>query len=211
MRKLLVVPLFLLVLASGCGDSLPGEIPLLDFGDEEDVFEYEVSENDSSEAAYVPMPAELPLAVNYVFTHGSLLRVLRQANQDLLSLLEYSSDAAIDLQWVVDVHEATAEAEQVFQLILGSRVPATHRAEYQPLHYSLLEIMEVTSFGSDRLLAASVLVGPSGRTLLNMSIEERAEFESLLSQAEFYLSASDGYLDEERERLSKVASRIALR
>ena len=94
---------------------------------------------------------------------------LRQVIRDLNAAVEHSGPADVDLDWVIEVHQVTRESDRFFGILTSLKVPESQRDQYKHLQIGMLETIQVAGYGSDRLLAASVIVGPSGRSMLNMS------------------------------------------
>lgn len=190
------------------------ELGLIDFGDEP-ADEYDYSSSSSTEAseldAFYEIPDELLIEVDYMFAHQIYLRVLGQLNQDLLTLTSYKAESEVDLDWVIEVHAATLEAEDTFALLADVPLPGNNREFYLGYKLGMLESLQISAEGATRLLAASILLGPSGRSLPNLSVDERVEFDSLLEQSAFYLNQADDFISEEQEHVSQAVSTISLR
>ena len=150
----------------------------------------------------------LLVEVTYVYTHTILLETMEQINRDMQGLLEYDSKGDVDLEWVIEVHDVTAEAEQFFERASKLQVPASLEDKYRSSLLSFLEIVQWTGFGSDRLLAASLTVGPSGRSLQVMNRREEEVFERFRREAEYYLRLSEHQIEREldsfREHLASI-------
>ena len=63
----------------------------------------------------------------------------------------------------------------------------------------------------DRLLAAAVLVGPSGRSMVNMSGEEIDEFQTLMRESRFFLSDAENRVDRRITEVGRAVSGLSLR
>ena len=81
---------------------------------------------------------------------------------------------------MIDVHEVTEEADFFFERMTGMEIPGSQREQYEYLYLGMLETIQVMAFGSDRVLAAALLVGPGGRSLAIMPPEERDRFLTLV-------------------------------
>ena len=175
------------------------------------------AQSSSSTSVSVPVsdfyeiPGELLIEVDYMFAHVIYLRVLSRLNQDLITLSESRPGSEFDLDWVVEVHELTLEAENIYRILSAVRVPRTNEHVYLDYKLRMLEVVQVSAEGATRLLAASVLLGPSGRSSLNLSVTEKVEFDSLLRQSSFYLEEAAEFLEDEQERVSSAVSTISLR
>lgn len=190
------------------------ELGLIDFGDEgaEESDYLSPSTNEASELdAFYEVPDELLIEVDYMFAHQIYLTVLGRVNQDLLSLTAYKAESDVDLDWVIEVHAATLEAEETFALLADVPLPGNNRELYLGYKLGMLESLQISAEGATRLLAASIVLGPSGRSLPNLSVDERVEFDSLLDQSAFYLNQADDFITEEQEHVSQAVSTISLR
>lgn len=146
--------------------------------------------------------------VSFLYSYQVRTETLQQVNRDLQNLLEYKDAAEVDLEWVVDVHEVTGEADEFFEFLTGMEVPPSQRERYEYLYIGLLEAIQVMGFGSDRLLAASILVGPGGRSLLAMSREETDDFQTLLRESGFYLSDAERLIERQLEDLGDALGQV---
>ena len=214
-----LVYLFLLILvlslSAGCG--------FLGFGGDSDgdgldtliEFQDELPPDEGAGIAAVRRPLYIPpevlLEVQFLYNLQVRMEGLRQTIRDLSSAADYSGPPDVDLDWVVEAHEVTREADAFFSILAGLDVPESQRAQYEYLYINMLEIVQVTSYGSDRLLAASVLVGPSGRSLVNMTSEEVDRFEVLIREASFFLSDADSRAQSGTREIGRAVGSIRLR
>ena len=201
---LFVLILVILPASAGCffggdGGGVSGLDELIDFGDDEAEVEaapVAAASAPGPEAGLEIQPAFL-LEVRYLIQYQVNVEALHQANRDLLALVEYGSPAEVDLEWVKDVHLVTEETEALLRRLLRFQPPTADpqaRQEYAEFETGLIDAISVIGIGSNRTLNAAVALGPSGRTLLNMSVEERANFETLVREARFYLGQADQML-----------------
>ena len=199
------------LLGGGSGDGLD-EMVLLEF-EESGPGPGPAPEPGGEEAqpVYLAFNQEILVEVRYLYHHQVQLESFRQLVRDLLSLLEYSNDAEIDLEWVIEVHEVTEEADELFDQLTSFRVPHSQRVQYEDFYIGLLEAVQVTALGSSRVLDASFQVGPSGRSLAVMSRPEREEFFTLMREAAFYLRDSERLVERQLQDVGGVVSRIRLR
>ena len=82
---------------------------------------------------------------------------------------------------------------------------------YQRLLVGALESVETTRFGSDRLLASAIKVGPNGRSLLTMPAGESDEFHTFIREARFYLGDAEGLVEREMDEVGDALSGVRLR
>ena len=154
---------------------------------------------------------EILVEVEFLYAHKVHMETLRRINRDLLGLLDYSSPGDVGLDWVIEVHEVTKEMDDFFLLTTSLRVPESQRDQYEYLFVSMLEGVQTMGLGADRLLAASLHLGPSGRTLVNMSEVEQDKFEALILEAEFFLTDSEERIADHMVDLSRVISSMRIR
>ena len=154
---------------------------------------------------------ELLVEVRFLYGHQVHVERMRQLNRDLLNLLDHGGPGEVNLDWVIDVHQTTRDADELFLLTTSLRVPESQRSQYDYLMIRMLEAVQTMGLGADRLLAAAVRVGPSGRTLLDMSDNERAEFDTLLLESRFFLNDSENIIEEHAEDLAQVVGSMRIR
>ena len=214
------VALFLVILTAfslslGCsilpgfgGDFEAPELGMIEFDDDEGELFLEPEEIIAQALSIDP---EVLIEIRFLHYFQVRLERLRQVIRDLNSAVEHSGPADVDLDWVVEVHEVTRGSDDFFRVLTSLEVPKSQRDQYQYLHIGMLETIQVAGYGADRLLAASVVVGPSGRSMLNMNIEETDRFETLLREAKFFLSNADSRVDREVEEVSRAVGGLGLR
>ena len=154
---------------------------------------------------------EILVEIEFLYAHQVHMQTLRRINRDLLALLDYSSPGDVDLDWVIEVHEVTKEMDDFFLLTTSRRVPESQRGQYEYLFVNMLEAVQTMGLGGDRLLAASLHLGPSGRSLLNMSEVDQDRFESLMLEAAFFLNDSEERIDQHMVDLGRVTGSMRLR
>ena len=154
---------------------------------------------------------EVLVEIRYLYSHQVVLEEMQRLSRDLKSLLDYSSLGDVNLEWVIEVHEVTAVADGLFARVIGERPPDTLWEQYEHLYVNLLDAIQVTGYGADRLLGASIKVGPSGRTLMTMPEDELADFETLVREARFYLQDGGRLIDRELSDLDGVINGLRLR
>ena len=114
--------LMLLFLSVGCGL----------FGGEEEfeimVFEEDLGKEGGAAAAPPEVPSfrvnpEILEEVKFLYRHQVRLERFQRVIRDLTGLVEYENASEVDLEWVVEVHEVTAESEEFFDLAAEMQVP----------------------------------------------------------------------------------------
>ena len=208
----LLVLLVFLALPAGCGL----------FEGEEDfelmVFEEDLGEGSGGQgaAAFTEVVAfgvdpEILVEVKFLYGHQVRLERLQRVIRDLMALAEYENASEVDLEWVAEVHGVTEESEYFFDAVLGMRVPQGLMVAYNTLLVGALETVEMTQFGSDRLLAAAVKVGPNGRGLLTMPEDEADEFHTFIRETRFYLRDSERLIEKEMDSVGDAIAGVRLR
>ena len=207
----LVFLLLLLSLSVGCGFLGFGgdeeeELGLIEF--EDDGF---VPEEPEAARRSLYIPPEVLVEIRFLHNLQVRMEGLQQVVRDLLSATGYSGPSDVNLDWVIEVHEVTRESDRFFKVLVAMDIPDSQRAQYDYLYVGMLEVVQVSSYGSDRLLAASVLVGPSGRSMVNMTSEEIDEFETLIREAGFFLNDANARSKSRIRELSRAVSGLGLR
>ena len=151
--------------------------------------------------------------VTYLYTQQVGLESLRRINRDLISLIEDSKggDEPLGLDWVVSVHDYVRLADELFALYLGRPITDEQRADYGDVFLSGLETVQVMDYGADRLLAAALVIGPSGRSLDVMSEDEVQQFERLVREASFFLRDSSRLVELSIEEVGSAVGGVDLR
>ena len=197
------------LLGGGSGDGVD-ELVLLEF-EESPAPAAPAGEQEAPATRHIGFNEEILVEVRYLYQHQVQLESFRRQVRDLLSLLDYSSNVEIDLEWVIEVHEVTKESEELFRQLTSFRVPASQREQYEDFYIGTLEAVQMSALGSDRVLEASYRVGPSGRTLAVMPRREREEFLTLMRESRFYLGNAEGMVERQIRDVGGVVSRIRLR
>lgn len=191
----------------GDGDeSDPDSMDLIDFGDD-----LPTPEPEQAVAQALSVDPESLVEIGFLYSFQVRLERLRRMVRDLDSSNEYSSPADINLEWVADVHEVTREADAFFKELTSMEIPGSQRVRYEYLYIGMLEAVQIAGFGSDRLLAAAVLVGPSGRSLPNMTPAEVDRFEALIRESQFFLRDAERRVDGEIEGVGEAVSALRVR
>ena len=154
---------------------------------------------------------DILVEIHFLYNFQVRLEGLRQVVRDLNSMLDYSGPGDIDLDWVAEVHEVTRESDDYFKVLTSLDVPGSQRKQYEYLYIDMLEVVQVSGYGADRLLAAAVIVGPSGRSMLNLSGEEVDEFQTLMRESEFFLSDAERLVDRRITEAGRAISGLGLR
>lgn len=200
-------------IAGDSGDSgSDGAIELIDFGpDDPEEFQRTVQEKRVEVVQGFMLEPRTLGTVRFIYQHQVLLERLSGLLDDLESLLQDTSPAEVDLEWVIEVHETTRAADSLFVEIIDHDVPDYLEDDYGHMYLALLDIVKFVGVSVDRALAAGLEVGPSGRSLLAMTPEERARFRVLVRESRYYLAASKELLDEQVQQVGSVAGQMTFR
>ena len=201
--------LFLLLLLPACFGG-GGEFGLMEFEDvppSEESPELVSQEELGSFAVSTFVLQEL----NYLYTHQVWLETLRRLNRDLSELSSGHSGTGGSLDWVISVHEVIREADALFNIFSALEIPEAQRPAHQSLFLDGLEAVEVMAYGSDRLLAAALVLGPSGRTAADLSMSDRTKYYSLTRESAFFLRDSGRLIDQQIKNVTATLGRVGLR
>ena len=190
------------------GGSGGAEFELMEFE------ETDTGEGDVEEVVFVHDVGVVPLVreeVNYLHRQAAWLERLLQLNRDMLALLEDSGGEQVGLEWVVQVHEITREADQMFALMLADDIPETQAPDHFEIHLGGVRAVQMMVYGSDRLLASALVLGPSGRMVGDMDVDEGVRFSSLSQEASFYLRDSERMVNDQVDLVQDSIGSIGLR
>ena len=199
-----LIPLLLALLCSGglllmaaCGGGGEGpqvdEFGIIDFGpdDPADDIQYQLAlARENAEQGLTFEPERL-VQVNVVYSNQVRLERLERVIRDMIRLLETNNAGEINLDWVIRVHQAVEDADFLFAEAIRYRLPEGQVEEFGDYYVEVLETIQLGGYGASRLLAAAVLVGPEGRSLLNFTDTERVRYDVLVKEARFYLNEAE--------------------
>ena len=149
--------------------------------------------------------------VRFLYNLQVRLEGLRRVIRDLSSMLDHDGPGEVDLDWVAEVHEVTREADEYFRVLTSLQVPESQMERYGVIYLDILDVVQLASYGSDRVLAAAVLVGPSGRSLLNMPVREVDEFNTLVRESGFFLEEAEDRVEDGITGVGRAIGRVSLR
>ena len=206
-----------LAAATGCGLFGGGggdetdDLGLIDFGPPavEDTVEYQLEQAKEHVVQGLTYDPERLIEVSFAYSHELRLENLERGVRDLLVLMDYENPADVNLDWVKDVHRAVAELDHVFAEAVEYDLPPEMVEEYGEFYIEMLDVIQIAGYGASRALGAAIVVGPDGRTLLNLEDAESQRFRLLLREASFYLEESSGSMENLNERMSGVLSSLS--
>ena len=213
LRTLIAVCVVTFLLAVACGGGGEDDFGLM-------TFDGEPADGSSEGAAgsfEAPRPSDVAVSglvleeVNYLFSHQVWLESLQQLNRDMMTSLELDTEGSPGLDWVIEAHQLTRDADELYAFVLASDIPEAQR----PTHFSLrlegLRVVQVMAYGSDRLLAAALVIGPTGRVAADLSPGEYTRFQTYVREARFFLRDAERLLEDDIEELGGVISAVNLR
>lgn len=211
LMRIFLAPLLgsLVLLGVGCFGGGGENFELMTFEDSGT----EITESAAIQAPVVHDVAVAPLIreeLNYLYRHRAWVNALVTLNRDMMSLAE-ESETESGLEWVIGVHEVTREADDLFALVLGTEIPETQIPAHFEVYLGTVETIQLMVYGSDRLLASALVLGPSGRVVGDLAVEEGVRYRSLMDEANFYLGRSENSLDDNLEDVNDALSAVSLR
>ena len=211
MLLVLLVPLSLMgcgLLGFGGDNGEPdsNSMEVIDFGDDLPTPEPEVAV-----ARALSVDPESLIEIGFLYEFQVRLERLSRMIRDLDSSNDYSSPSDVNLEWVADIHEVTREADDLFRELTSMEIPESQRVRYEYLYLGMLETVQISAFGSDRLLASAVLVGPSGRSLINMDSIEVDKFDALVRESKFFLRDAESRVDREIDQVRDAVASLRVR
>ena len=153
---------------------------------------------------------ELLMRVQFLYEYQVRVETFERVVRDLSGVLEYSNPGEVDLDWVIEVHEVTEAADDFFGQVVEVKVPEPFREEYDFIFIGLLKTVQMTGYGSDRVLAASVLVGPGGRSLADMDQTEVDEFLVLMRQARLFSAEAEKMVESQVTEIGRLIGNVDL-
>ena len=149
--------------------------------------------------------------INYLYGYQVLLDELVLLNRDLVNMTLFEAGMSPGLDWVIDVHNITREADEMFSLVLSQRISHVQRERHGGMYLRGLEIVQVLAYGADRLMAAALQIGPSGRDLEVMSKDEVNRFRTFVREAGFFFRDADDLLIVQVKEVGARINEVGLR
>ena len=197
-----------LVFSVACfgGGGASDEVSMLEFEAEPT----QVSEDDGVERVFSVEGVILD-EINFLFGYEVLLEDLVRLNHDFVRMSEADTGESVGLDWVIDVHNITREANELFSLLLSQRISHVQRERHGEMYLRGLEIIQVLAYGADRLMAAALEIGPSGRDLEVMSQDEVNRFQTFVREAGFFFRDAEEILELQVEEVGARIGEVGLR
>ncbi len=149
--------------------------------------------------------------VSTIYELQLLYESVDRMNRDLVNLVGSGEGDDYGLEWVIEVHEVTQDAETLYRRVAAFRLPENLRSEYDNTFIDLLQVIQLSSVGSDRILSAAILIGPSGRSMRNLQGAELERFERLRRESRLYLNEAQSASDAVGSSLESVVGQMSLR
>lgn len=193
-RASLMVPVWLLALCAAvawfglaCGGGGEDGDLVFDFSDLED----------EPQAQSGPRPTRDPFArlsqrpkremrLDYLHDIWAMLRQLETSRRSMFRHVEDAQSERVKLNWVVDAHNLHRRSEEFRIRAYSYPVPERLAGDYLDFHVAFLEAVQMYSHSADRLLAAAIVIGPSGRGSSDLLPAETAQYVSLLGESAYY-------------------------
>ena len=121
--------------------------------------------------------------MEYLDTQAFYIEELQEVARDIISHIEGGEGDEAGLEWVVSVHRTVLEWDGLQSLLAQQEVSFEHRDRYGVIYVGMIESYYRIAFAADRLLGAAVILGPTGRTSGELSLEERRRYRVLMNQA----------------------------
>ena len=192
-------------------DGLPPRMEIIQFDDDVPPDLQVVDASSLEEGRSLVVDPEVLVQVRFLYNLQVRLEGLRRIIRDLSSVLDHDGPGEINLDWVAEVHEVTREADEYFRVLTSLQVPESQMERYGVIYLDILDVVQLASYGSDRVLAAAVLVGPSGRSLLNMPVREVDEFNTLVRESGFFLEEAEDRVEDGITGVGRAIGRVSLR
>ena len=191
MALVLVCLLFVVAACGGGGGEVDDGIDEIEFADDPTPVAGEGAGEVDVIGEFLRETVLLLPDMEYLDTQSFYLAELQEVARDISSHIEDGGDDEIGLPWVVGVHR-TVLSWDALQGILGAQdVSVDHRERYGEIYVGMVESYYRLAFSADRLLGAAVILGPSGRTRAEMTLEEERRFRVLLNQAAYFAEIAD--------------------
>ena len=214
----LLASAFLLIFAA-CGDDDPASgLDFESFLEDTSAAEGAVAEGDALIDSVLPNPYsrldghhERLVRVSYVHDMLTLVRETTTANRDIEGLVDTGRTNESGLDWVVAVHDMHRSSEELRFRAYAYEVNEVLVLDYVDFHASFLEGVQVFSQSADRLLQAAIVLGPSGRSVNDLSADVRSDYNSLVSEGGFFSQDTEVLLTRSSEDLQVLIQELRLR
>lgn len=193
-----------LVAWAGCGGGGPASEEEL--AEEDGIGEIQFVDEPTREAVpaeqvdvigrFVQETAILLPDMEFLDTQAFYLDELQRVARDFQSHIEAGEEEGTGLEWVVDVHETVLDWDEIQAVLAQQEFSEDHRVRYGEIYVGLVEAYYRLAFSADRVLGAAVILGPSGRVVEELALDERRRYRILLKQADYFGKLADEKIGE---------------
>ena len=149
--------------------------------------------------------------VSYAYDVSHMVGELESSRRTMVRLLERGQEHGGNLDWVTEVHDEHRVSEELRIRAYNYALPEELLEDYADFHAVFLEAVQLYARGSDRMLQAAIVAGPTGRNALDMAPVDRAEFYSLLSEGVFFLADAELLVGRSRDDLKEITKHLRVR
>ena len=136
--------------------------------------------------------------MEYLDTQAFYLSELEEVARDVTSHIEGGQGDDVGLEWVVGVHRTVLRWDELQGVLAKQEVSVEHRERFAEIYVGMVEAYYRLAFSADRLLGAAVVLGPTGRSVMDMGLEEERRFRVLMNQAGYFAEKADEKVSEIR-------------
>lgn len=149
--------------------------------------------------------------VAYVYDMQAMAMDMEHSLRSMVRMLENGREGDGSLDWVVQVHDLHRESEELRLRAYNFGLDEDLVEDYVEFHASFLEAVQIYALGADRMLEAAILLGPTGRTVGDLTASERAEFVSLLGEGVFYMQGAEVMVSRSRDDIKEIIKYLRVR
>ena len=149
--------------------------------------------------------------VAYVYDMQAMAMDMEHSLRSMVRMLESGRDGDGSLDWVVQVHDLHRNSEELRLRAYNFALDEDLVEDYVEFHASFLEAVQIYALGADRMLEAAILLGPTGRTVGDLTASERAEFVSLLGEGVFYMQGAEVMVSRSRDDIKEIIKYLRVR
>ena len=148
--------------------------------------------------------------LDYLHDVGAMLAQIERSRRQIILLVDDAAEP-VSTDWVVDVHTAHRTSEEMRLRFYSFPLPADLAEDYVTFHAGFLETVQMYSYAADRLVAAAITLGPTGRVSTDMDASQESEFRSLLAEANYYLLDTEILLSRAEDDLKLILKDLRVR
>ena len=196
----------------GGGEEADGGIGEIDFVDQPTATPLPVSGRQQDAIGnFLQETALLLPDMEYLDSQVFYLEELQEVARDIASHIESGQVGDAGLDWVIGVHRTVLEWDALQSVLAEQEVGAEQRERYGEIYVGMVESFYRIAFAVERLLGAVVALGPTGRTVAELELEEERRFRILLNQAAYFAEIADRKVSEVRSGVDAESFEIGSR